>query len=275
MNVGGVRVILIAAVLLLFLIVYFVFGRSSRDRSVSMSAGEIEPLQVDSKHETPVPASCSTDAVSAAFTVKTSEVSKPEWSGSGSMFYRRATPTDIIEKVLPVVVLLHGAAFSSKTWLDLGTLEMLSCNGYESFAFDLPSKGQSEGLTGVDADGLVRYLRDKFQWKYFVIISPSMSGRYSLPFVTSGDTRGLVGFVPVAPGGVASFKSKMPSVDVKTLYVRGENDKSLGVTAWSVLREIKGAADYVMKGAGHACYMDNPDEFHKVLLKFLEQIVLS
>lgn len=33
---------------------------------------------------------------------------------------------------------LHGAAFSSSDWMDLGTLQLLGALGYKSFAVDLP-----------------------------------------------------------------------------------------------------------------------------------------
>lgn len=36
------------------------------------------------------------------------------------------------------VVLLHGQAFTSKTWEDLGTMALLATNGYQALAMDLP-----------------------------------------------------------------------------------------------------------------------------------------
>ena len=38
------------------------------------------------------------------------------------------------------VVLLHGQAFSSKTWEELGTLALLATNGFQALAMDLPGK---------------------------------------------------------------------------------------------------------------------------------------
>lgn len=36
------------------------------------------------------------------------------------------------------VVLLHGQAFTSKTWEELGTMALLATNGYQALAMDLP-----------------------------------------------------------------------------------------------------------------------------------------
>lgn len=38
------------------------------------------------------------------------------------------------------VVLLHGQAFTSKTWVELGTMALLATNGYQALAMDLPGK---------------------------------------------------------------------------------------------------------------------------------------
>ena len=39
------------------------------------------------------------------------------------------------------VLLLHGAAFSSQTWVEVGTLQALSEAGLDVVAVDLPGKG--------------------------------------------------------------------------------------------------------------------------------------
>lgn len=36
------------------------------------------------------------------------------------------------------MVLLHGQAFTSKTWEELGTMAVLAANGYQALAMDLP-----------------------------------------------------------------------------------------------------------------------------------------
>lgn len=41
------------------------------------------------------------------------------------------------------VLLLHGARYTSSTWVDLGTLTALANAGYRAVAVDLPAHGSS------------------------------------------------------------------------------------------------------------------------------------
>ncbi|KAK6319575.1 hypothetical protein J4Q44_G00107860 [Coregonus suidteri] len=61
--------------------------------------------------------------------------------GDPPLFFRQALPVNGAgRQILPrlQVVLLHGQAFSSKTWVELDTLALLATNGYQALAVDLP-----------------------------------------------------------------------------------------------------------------------------------------
>ncbi len=82
-----------------------------------------------------------------------------------------------------------------------------------------------------------------------VIVSPSMSGQYSVDLLFARPDR-FCGFVPVAPTAVSKHsEDKYESVGVPTLIVRGENDKSLGVTADKFLTHIPTASQVQVNAA--------------------------
>ncbi|XP_076372703.1 putative protein-lysine deacylase ABHD14B [Tachypleus tridentatus] len=53
------------------------------------------------------------------------------------VFYREALPQDTSNFHISIL-LLHGATFSSKTWLYLGTIQVLAAMGYRTVAMDVP-----------------------------------------------------------------------------------------------------------------------------------------
>lgn len=54
---------------------------------------------------------------------------------SMNVFYREALPEGAPKHT---VLLLHGASFSSETWLKLGTLQLLAIMGHRAVAVDIP-----------------------------------------------------------------------------------------------------------------------------------------
>jgi abhydrolase domain-containing protein 14 len=58
---------------------------------------------------------------------------------------------------------------------------------------------------------------------YPIVISPSMSGRYSLPLVSQNPEK-LGGFVAVAPVGIPKFLGQLTGIKLPTLAIWGSND---------------------------------------------------
>lgn len=106
----------------------------------------------------------------------------------------------------------------------------------------------------------------------------------------------MTGYIPIAPLDTQCFTQKQyQNVTVPTLivygkthlsicyqivmqpatmlyYCSGENDTGLGKTSFENLTNIPNKTVAEFKGAGHACYLDKPDEWHKTLLEFLTKI---
>ncbi|XP_076985227.1 putative protein-lysine deacylase ABHD14B [Tamandua tetradactyla] len=173
------------------------------------------------------------------------------------------------------VLLLHGIRFSSETWQKLGTLQKLAQAGYRAVAIDLPGLGNSKEATapapiGELAPGsFLTAVVDALELGPPVVISPSLSGMYSLPFLTAPGSQ-LQGYVPVAP--ICTDKiSAADYAGVKTpaLIVYGAQDP-MGQTSFEHLKQLPNHRVLVMEGAGHPCYLDKPEEWHAGLLEFLQ-----
>lgn len=171
----------------------------------------------------------------------------------------------------PAVLLLHGASFSAQTWQDLGTLTLLANQGYRAVAVDLPGYGQSQRVGG-PPEAFLLDLMQQLALGCPVLVSPSMSGRYSLPLLAHHAER-LRGFVPIAPVGIRRFSPKLQGRSLPTLALWGSNDRIVPPhQACLLLQGWPNANIVILPNVGHACYMQATDEFHHHLLKFLQRL---
>ncbi|XP_026580931.1 protein ABHD14A-like [Pseudonaja textilis] len=196
-----------------------------------------------------------------------------------SVFFREAV---LVQKDVAssterlAVIFLHGQSFTSKTWETLGTLALLAENGYRAVAIDLPGYGSSPRSASVGtAKGRISFLEQVFKdlgLQKPILISSSMSGRYSIPFLFSSGEQ-LKGFVSIAPVGTKDFTAQQyQQLEIPTLIIYGQRDTDLGVQSLQNLQQIPRSRVVMLLGAGHACYLDKPQEFHKALLSFLSEL---
>lgn len=191
-----------------------------------------------------------------------------------NLFFRETRPGSG-QPVRFSVLLLHGIRFSSETWQNLGTLQRLAEAGYRAVAIDLPGLGQSKEAAapapiGEPAPGsFLAAVVDALELGPPVVISPSLSGMYSLPFLVAPGFQ-LRGFVPVAPICTDKINAvDYASVKTPALIVYGDQDP-MGSSSFQHLKQLPNHRVLVMEGAGHPCYLDKPDEWHKGLLDFLQ-----
>ncbi len=167
-----------------------------------------------------------------------------------------------------VVLLLHGARYSSETWSTLGTVDLLAENGYFVVALDLPGYGRSQSLD-VSRDELLVDILDALEIERVAVVSPSMSGQFSLPLVTRASER-VSGFVPIAPAAIERHLRALRKVKVPSLIVWGDDDTIVPLDQSVALASaIADSRRLVIEDAGHACYLDRPEVFHAALLEFL------
>jgi pimeloyl-ACP methyl ester carboxylesterase len=165
------------------------------------------------------------------------------------------------------LLLLHGAAFTSETWRELGTLDAAAAAGLRVVAVDLPGFGASpphEGERGAFLLGLV----DALDLAKPTVVVPSMSGAFAFPFMLDHADR-CGGFVPVAPAAQETYRDRFGDITVPTLVVWGTADTMRPVAEAEAMRDaIPGAELLLLEDARHPAYLDRPDEFHARVFEF-------
>jgi pimeloyl-ACP methyl ester carboxylesterase len=169
------------------------------------------------------------------------------------------------------VLLLHGAAFDSGTWEQLGTLAVLAGAGLRGVAVDLPGFGASKGAE-TDPAHFLEKLMPALGLERPVIVSPSMSGRFSFPYLLAHPER-VAGFVPVAPVGAVEYAARLRKSPVPALVVWGERDSVFPVSQARPLADaFVDARVLVLPGARHPAYLDQPERFHRELTDFVMRV---
>lgn len=186
--------------------------------------------------------------------------------GTGRLHYRsRGAPAD------PTVLFLHGASFSSADWQTLGTLDLLAAAGWRAIAVDLPGFGKSTKTTMPPSE-LLPALYVAFQIDKPVIVAPSMSGGYALPFLARAPGK-LRGFVALAPVGIPENAERLQDNPVPSLLFWGQKDRIVPVAMGQALLNALAEATFIcIEDGGHAAYMDNPTKFHVELVRFLDEV---
>jgi len=167
----------------------------------------------------------------------------------------------------PSILLLHGARYSSATWRELGTLDVLARDGFHAVAVDLPGFGASPA-SNVPREELLGRMIDALQLTRPVLVAPSMSGELALPFAAH-HPESIAGLVAIAPAGIEQSAGELAGSALPALIVWGSADDIVPLAqADRLAAALPNARKLVIEGAGHACYRDRPERFHAELLEF-------
>ncbi|XP_075430340.1 putative protein-lysine deacylase ABHD14B [Ascaphus truei] len=197
-----------------------------------------------------------------------------------TLYFREAVPAPSPPQCQPrpPILLLHGIRFSSLEWQNLGTLHKLAAAGHRALALDLPGLGRSSdavapGPLGEPAPaGFLQEVLQSLCMVPAVIVSPSLSGMYSLPLLLQ-TPQSIAAYVPIAPICTDRYPAQdYARVQVPTLIVYGDRDDQLGEVSLRNLQNLPNHSVLRMEGAGHACYLDDPETWHQGLLGFLSTL---
>lgn len=167
-----------------------------------------------------------------------------------------------------IIVLLHGMKFKAETWQELGTMDFLVSQGFRVVAVDMPGFGKSPECdkTPVELLHAFFYVMSLSQ---VTLIGPSMGGKTSIEFaIAHGEN--LSALVLVGAVGVEENKSRLDRIQIPTLIVWGGEDAVSPLAMSDILvEELVDTQRVIIDGAPHPCYIDQPDQWHDVLKKFL------
>ena len=169
------------------------------------------------------------------------------------------------------VVLLHGLKFSAQTWRETGTLDILADNGCHCVAVDMPGFGKSAGCDEEPSAVLRGVIEQETDGKP-VLLGPSMGGRIALEFAIDYPDH-VGGLILVGAVGIKENRGRLAGIQVPTLLVWGGEDRISPLADSDLLLDgISGSTRVVLEGAPHPCYLDQPENFHRVILDFLSSL---
>lgn len=108
-------------------------------------------------------------------------------------------------------------------------------------------------------------------------ITPETLRGYALPLVRPGVFEHAIRIVRTWQGDMEDLRAALPRLaSIPTLLVWGSRDRVVDPASAEVLKQqIPGAQIAIMQGAGHLPYEESPEEFCRILQKFLSRQELS
>jgi len=165
------------------------------------------------------------------------------------------------------IILLHGYSFESSVWDKINLPTALNKIGYNVYAVDEPGFPKSRNKQ-ISNDLFFDFLKDFITKLGGSCLLGSSAGGY-LAAKFSEENPSLVKCL-ILVGAVNLNEISLSGV--KLLGVWGSLDNISNPESASKELERLGGRLVIIKGARHACYLDRPDDFNKIVANFLEKL---
>ncbi len=173
-------------------------------------------------------------------------------------------------------VLLHGFSFHAETWVEIRLFDELAKN-YSVYSFDMPYgiKSVSDKFDTTNRDEYAEFLLkllQKLKIDTPYIVSASISGEVTLRYLAKNYPAKAA--IVVGPANIKNLIPLLDKINVPVLAIWGDKDNISSSDNSTIFSEkVKESEIYIIKDAGHACYLDKPEEFKKELYNFLKKFV--
>jgi len=170
-------------------------------------------------------------------------------------------------------VLLHGMSFSAETWIEMGLFDELARN-YSVYSVDMPygARSRSEKFDASDRDEYAEFLKELLKSLSIdkpIVLGASISGEVTLRYLSKGHAAKAA--IVAGPVGIKGLIPRLGVITVPLLAVWGQRDNiSPPENAEILTTHMNDVKTHVIKNAGHACYLDRPEEFKTLVRDFLE-----
>ncbi len=181
------------------------------------------------------------------------------------------------------IVLFHGNAFSLDNWASIGTLELLTKEGFDVYAVDLPA-GRGSKSSKVEKEkvqdyvpileGIFAKLAIGDTSTSMVLIGPSMGGGFALAY-SIAHPEAVSALVLISPSLRTIEESSLSVLEMPVLLIWGDRDNVFPLENYGkdLKNQFPHAKLIILKGAGHPAYIDKTNEFHEILLDFLGDVL--
>jgi abhydrolase domain-containing protein 14 len=173
-------------------------------------------------------------------------------------------------------VLLHGLSFHAETWKEIGLFDELALH-YSVYSFDMPYglKSRSDKFDAGSRDEYAEFLHEMLKTLKIdepFLIGASISGEVTLRYLAMGNPA-KAGIV-AGPANVKNLVTTMEKITVPLLAIWGEHDTISAPENGKIISDhVKKSEVYILKGAGHACYLDKPEDFKALVGEFVKETV--
>ncbi|MGC8617931.1 MAG: alpha/beta fold hydrolase [Thermoplasmata archaeon] len=166
------------------------------------------------------------------------------------------------------ILLMHGYNFYAEIWKECGLLDMLSDLGYGFISLDVPGFPRSQSKFRLSTKEFKEFLNHVIG-KHFsanpVILGSSASGFLALDYATSrGNIKAVIA---VAPVNIRELNLSL--IKIPVLGIWGSLDTVSDPSSSELIRKLRYGRAEIIEGAGHACYLDKPEEFNRLIREFL------
>jgi len=175
-------------------------------------------------------------------------------------------------------VLLHGMSFSADTWVEMGLFDDLA-KVYDVYSFDMPygARSRSEKFDASDRDEYAEFLKELIKSLGIdkpLLLGASISGEVTLRYLTKPYPSKAA--IVAGPVGIKGLIPRLGMITVPLLAIWGEKDNiSPPENAEILAGHVKNAETHIIKNAGHACYLDKPEEFKVLVRDFLARSIVK